>query len=139
MAKRRRINKTALKLLEAKSYLALAKIYLDIAIGIPVKGQKRRGVVDEAYNAAELGAKGLLVLKLDFLPGTHGGVVNKLGEIYVKTGILNKETGRNLRRGLNFRNQARYERKAKITDKMCSEVLNLAKQLIKFLEKETKG
>lgn len=40
---------------------------------------------------------------------------------------------------MKFRNLARYEHDAQIGKMMFEHILNLAKELIKFLEEETKG
>lgn len=64
-----------LKKMEIKDYLTLAEIYFKIAEHRGKDKEYLRGVVDAAYNSAELCAKGLLSLKLERIPSTHGGIV----------------------------------------------------------------
>ncbi len=127
-----------LEKMEAKDYLILAEIYLEIA---EFRGKKKEylwGVVDAAYNSAELCAKGLLALKLEEIPSTHGGVVQKFSQFYIKTNILKKELGRIFQKALRLRNIARYEVRKEIIDEDTKEVLELTKKLIKFLKRELK-
>lgn len=118
----------------AKQNLALAKEYLDIAKFNQKYKKSYRGIIDIAYNAAELCAKGCLALKLEQLPSTHKGLIQKFSEIFVKTDIVNREVGRKLARGLRYRNLARYEKGFKLTKKEAEEVLKLAEGLKQTLE-----
>jgi uncharacterized protein (UPF0332 family)/predicted nucleotidyltransferase len=101
-----------------------------------LKSGDYRLAVDGAYNAAELCAKGLLILRMEDLPASHGGIVGKLGEPYVRTGILPKEIGRELNKGLWLRAQARYDYHARIGENEARAMLNLAAELIADLSKE---
>lgn len=80
-----RMGRQKLKRNEAHNYLTLSLEYMD---GSRVSYQSGyfRIAVDAAYNACELAIKGLLLLRLPDIPGSHGGIVNKFGELYVKTG-----------------------------------------------------
>ena len=61
-----------------------AEEYLDAARDSLRNGYPRLAV-DAAYNSAELGVKAMLLFRLDDIPGSHGGVVGKFGELYVKS------------------------------------------------------
>jgi uncharacterized protein (UPF0332 family)/predicted nucleotidyltransferase len=114
---------------EARGYSTLAEHYLEVGERLFGDGEYRV-CSDVAYNSAELAAKGLLLLKIDELPSSHRGVVNKFGELYVKSGEVNRELGRKLNDGIRVRNKARYESHAEITEKEALEMIKLAKALI---------
>ncbi|MEA3485143.1 MAG: HEPN domain-containing protein [Candidatus Aerophobetes bacterium] len=120
---------------EAIAYLELAQEYEKSARDCSSRGHYRLAV-DGAYNAVELCAKGFLILKLKDLPTSHGGIVGKFGEIYVRSGILSKEMGREFNRGLWLRNQARYERHTNIGKKESEAMLELVGKFINALDKE---
>jgi uncharacterized protein (UPF0332 family)/predicted nucleotidyltransferase len=93
-----------------------------------------RLATDAAYNAVELIAKALLLKKLDDLPGSHGGIVNKFGELYVKTGEVPYDIGKNLHNALLLRNRARYKWEAKINRDEYEDVHSLVKELTTVAE-----
>jgi uncharacterized protein (UPF0332 family) len=124
-----------LKRKEAQNYLYLSLEYL--------KGSKSnseesrfRIAVDSAYNACELVIKGLLLLRLPDIPGSHGGIVKKFGELFVKTGEVPRELGRLINLALERRNNARYEPHAQITKEDAEKVINLSERLQKILEEK---
>jgi uncharacterized protein (UPF0332 family) len=116
----------------AENSLRLAEEYLELA-RYDLKGKQFRGAVDAGYNAAELCVKGLLILKLKRLPRTHGGIVQKFGELYIQTGLVAREVGRDLNQALQFRNDARYDFHAEITREKAEEVIKLAELLVGVL------
>jgi len=120
---------------ESLGYLELAEEY-ERASRNSLKAGDWRLAVDGAYNAAELCAKGLLILKLEDIPGSHKGVITKFGELFIKTGSLPKEMGRRLNKGLWLRNQARYERHARIGKEEAESMLDLAAEFIAALASE---
>lgn len=120
---------------ESLGYLELAIEYRQQSLRSCNAGDYRLAV-DGAYNAAELCAKGLLLLKLEDIPSSHGGIVQKFGEIWIKTALLPGEMGRGLNKGLEVRNQARYERHASIGEKEARMMLALAEQFINALSAE---
>lgn len=79
--------------------------------------------------------KALLLKKLDDLPGSHGGIVNKFGELYVKSGEVPYSIGRNLHNALLLRNRAKYKWETKISQNEYEEVHSLVKELTKIAEK----
>lgn len=120
---------------EAQNYLELSSDYLDGSRANQQTGRYRIAV-DTAYNACELAIKGLLLLKMPDIPGSHGGIVNKFGELFVKTGQAPKEVGRALGVALEQRNDARYEPHAQISKEQAEEMIRLGEQLQKILEKK---
>jgi len=120
---------------EARNYLELARDYLGQAKNSFGVGDLRLAV-DGAYNSCELSCKGLLLLKLHEIPRTHGGIVQKFGELYVRTKIVPEHTGRRLNLGLDLRNKARYDVHTRITRDDADEVVKLAETLIETLENQ---
>lgn len=131
-----KMNEKELKKEEMKGYLELTIEYIEIA---ELRSSKSyRGMIDAAYNAAELCVKGLLLAKMDDIPSTHRGVVDKIGEVYIKHGLISKDIGKTIRKTLEYRNNARYEWHAIINREMADETLSLAKQLSTILESTIK-
>jgi uncharacterized protein (UPF0332 family)/predicted nucleotidyltransferase len=122
---------------EAENYLNLAKDYLEQSKN-SFKANDMRLAVDGAYNSCELAVKGLLLLKTKELPRTHGGIVQKFGQLYIKTKILSQDLGRELNLSLDLRNRARYDFHAQVISGGVKKVIKLAKDLIKHLEKNLK-
>jgi uncharacterized protein (UPF0332 family) len=119
---------------ESRGYRDLALEYHEGAVD-SLKNGHARLAVDAAYNAAELCAKGLLLLKMDKLPASHGGVVIKFGEIYIKQGLVERSIGRTMNKALALRNKSRYDRHALIGSKEANEVIELASGMIRILDK----
>lgn len=120
---------------ESRGYRDLALEYIEGALD-SFKSGHHRLAVDATYNAAELCAKGLLLFKMDRLPTSHGGVVTKFSEIYIKEGKVQRSLGRALNKSLALRNKSRYDRHAIIGPKEVEEVRNLAEEMIRILDKE---
>ncbi len=120
---------------ENRELLGLAQVYLESA-QFAMDGKQWRAAADLAYNAAELCIKALLNLKLEQIPSSHGGLVDKFGELYIKDGPLSREFGRRVRQGLEIRSHARYRPSAEITsDKVKHNVL-LAQELVTYLQEK---
>jgi uncharacterized protein (UPF0332 family)/predicted nucleotidyltransferase len=117
---------------EAKDYLFLAEKYLSSARRNLSAGDDRVAI-DVAYNSAELCAKGLIFLKGAEIPGSHGGTVNRFGELYVQSGEAPRELGRHLNRNLELRNRARYDLHAEITTEGAKGVIEMAEEMIRLL------
>lgn len=108
----------------------LAVQYLEAAEDTLGRGHLRLAL-DGAYNAAELAVKGLLLLiGVEELPGSHGGLLQLFGERWVKPGLVEREVGRELNRALEWRNWARYRYEARLSDEEARAVINLARNLI---------
>lgn len=118
---------------EAKNYLNLAKEYLELANNNLESGFIR-GSIDAAYNSAELCVKGLLLLKMSEIPGSHSGTIRKFGEFYVKPGLISEDVGRNLNKFLQIRNKARYDYHAEFSIEKAKEVIRLSENMISFLK-----
>jgi uncharacterized protein (UPF0332 family)/predicted nucleotidyltransferase len=110
----------------------LAEEYLDSAREV-FENKRIRLAVDAGYNAAELAAKGLILLDQDDLPGSHGGIVSTFGQMYVKTAKIDKSIGRELNRALQLRNMARYKPDSTLGSKDAEDVMELAEKLIAIL------
>lgn len=125
------MEKSDVKKIMIRDLLQLCEEYLDSskdALSI----QRVRMAIDAAYNAAELATKALILLEQDDMPGSHGGVVNIFGQIYIKTGKIEKEIGRTLHKALKLRNEARYRPDMLPIPENASFVIELAEQLIKI-------
>ena len=72
----------------------------------------------------------------DDLPGSHGGLVGRFGELYIKTGLCEKALGRNLNRAMEKRNHARYKYSAEINQNDVKETIELAEKLKSLAESE---
>ncbi|MBI4673506.1 MAG: HEPN domain-containing protein [Chloroflexi bacterium] len=122
-----------LKAEEAQGLLKLARLNLAMAEK-HMNPDEWRGAADLSYNAAELCVKAFLLFQMELIPSSHGGLVEKFGEHYIKSGLLPRELGKQLHRALEIRSQARYKFRAVITEEMAQHNLTLAQALISRLE-----
>ncbi|MGB9631074.1 MAG: HEPN domain-containing protein, partial [Candidatus Methanodesulfokora sp.] len=90
--------------------------------------------VDEAYNAAELAVKALMLWDGHDIPGSHGGIVGEFGRLYVLTGRIENRLGRLLSLSLERRNRARYDARADIGEEDARTVVELAEELIEHVK-----
>ncbi len=127
-----------LKQEEIKALYELGHEYLEVAKEI-LENKHYRIATDVAYNTAELAVKALIFLRADKLPSTHRGVVNRFGELYIKSGRLPVAYSRRLRLGLHYRNLARYEGSAQIGAAEAEEMMQLAEALLAALEEEQRA
>jgi len=130
------MSEEELKLAAVRELKGLAEEYLESAEEVLDRGRLRLAI-DAAYNACELAAKGLILLKQDDLPGSHGGVVSSFGQLYVKTGEVEKQIGRDLNMALKLRNEARYKPGALLRRENAVELLSLARRLLELIEEKT--
>jgi uncharacterized protein (UPF0332 family)/predicted nucleotidyltransferase len=117
----------------AEDLAQLAYNYLEMAEQLDPE-RHTRGVIDLAYNAAELIAKAWLVYLGEPIPRTHNGVIVRFGERVVQAGHVSPEIGRRLRRALGRRNRARYEPHTTDLPSEAQEVLTLACSLVEAWE-----
>lgn len=110
----------------------LAADYLRVARYVCDNGDYREAA-DLAYNAAESAVKGLLLLELEELPRTRGGLVNRFGDLYARTGRVPAQMGRDLHLALETRARARYVEDATINQTDAEEVIALAEALLERL------
>jgi uncharacterized protein (UPF0332 family) len=81
-----------------------------------------------------------LILKHDGdLPGSHGGVVGRFGELFVATGKYDRLLGRRLNQALEKRNRARYRIDADIRSEDAETVRALARELLEMARRELTG
>ncbi|MBU1487679.1 HEPN domain-containing protein [bacterium] len=123
------MEKNKIKRESCKHLKGLAEEYLEGAANAREEGFFRLAV-DAAYNAAELAMKGLILLIEDDLPGSHGGIVGKFGELYVKSGKFERAIGRQLNQSLELRNQARYKFSARIGKEEADSTIKIASFMI---------
>jgi uncharacterized protein (UPF0332 family)/predicted nucleotidyltransferase len=129
-----RMQESELRHREAQGWWALAADYLRQAQGAGQDGSFRLAV-DGAYNAAELALKGLLILRLERLPTSHGGLVQIFSREYIVTGEVDRSLGRQLSVALELRSKARYSPEAEITAEHLAQVTTLAQELVDLLER----
>lgn len=129
------MEKEKIKIAMLNDIKDLAEEYFESAREV-LEANRIRLAVDAAYNAAELAAKGLILLKKDDLPGSHGGTVNLFGQLYVKSNELDKNIGRGLNNALKLRNMARYKPDALLTKEDARGVLDLAEKLIEIVSEK---
>lgn len=123
------VDKKTLKKEAEANLLKLAIEYLNGAEELFKSGFFRLSI-DAGYNAVELAIKAMLLRKIDDLPGSHGGIVGKFGEVYVKTKKSPAGIGRKLNLMLEMRNSARYKYQAIIKKDDAQELLEFAKDFI---------
>jgi len=126
------VGEHELKLTLLASQHRLAADYLRVARYVYDNGDYRQAV-DLAYNAAEAAVKGLLLLELEELPRTHGGLINRFGDLYARTGKVPPQMGRDLHMALQIRARARYVEEAIINQADAEEVIALAEALLERL------
>jgi uncharacterized protein (UPF0332 family) len=117
----------------AEDLMQLAYTYLEMAEQLDPE-RYTRGVIDLAYNAAELVAKVWLVYLGEPIPRTHNGVMVRFGERVVREGHVSPEIGRRLRRALGRRNRARYDPHSTDLPNEAREVLILTQTLAEAWE-----
>jgi uncharacterized protein (UPF0332 family) len=125
------MEKEEIKRQLVKDIISLSEEYLESAKEV-LDRNRIRLAIDAAYNAAELAAKALILLKQDDIPGSHGAVVSLFVQLYVKTNEVAPEKGRKLNVALKLRNEARYKPNALLTVENAQEVIGLAEGLIKI-------
>jgi uncharacterized protein (UPF0332 family)/predicted nucleotidyltransferase len=129
------MDKDDLRDREVKDYLVLAQEYFEVAES-SFASSKYRTAVDLAYNAAESCARGLLLQKLPELPRSHGGLIAKFGELYMKDGPLPRRVGSDLNLMLELRSRARYDAHVLIDKRDAQDAIELAETLMRALREQ---
>jgi uncharacterized protein (UPF0332 family)/predicted nucleotidyltransferase len=128
------MNEQAIRRQEAAALERKAGRHLEQAQNALARGDFELAVVG-AYTAAELAAKGLVLLRPDIkLPSSHGGLIQMFGREYVKTGLVPAEWGRLLNESLETRSQALYDTTSLIRHRDAEPVVTLAQGIFSFLE-----
>lgn len=122
-------EKDKIKRENCKHLKRLGQEYLEAVANAKKEGFFRLAV-DGAYNTAELAMKGLILLIEDDLPGSHGGIVGRFGELYVKSGKFERAIGRQINQSLELRNQARYKFSARIGKEEAGSTIKIASFMI---------
>jgi uncharacterized protein (UPF0332 family) len=121
---------------EVEDVLELAKNYLRMARSLSGPDDVR-GAIDLAYNAAELCARGLLMLREDSIPKTHSGILRQLGKILIKSeSRIAPDVGRMLNKFLHRRSEARYDPHVVLPGNDAQQIILLAERMIQSLEME---
>ena len=128
------MDKNDLRNGEVKGCLDLAQEYLEAAGSSLARG-KYRVAVDTAYNAAELCAKGLFLIKLPEVPICQR-LTTKFCELYKDQGALPDKLGRNLSMALELKTKARYDGHALIDERDAQVTIKLARDLMKTLKEQ---
>lgn len=132
-----RVDENTMRRQEALDLLALAQGYIEMAHALRGRREYIRGIIDMAYNAAELCAKGLLLLREGDWPKTHSGIVQQFSRAFiVNEPVVEPGVGRALRQALDWRNRARYDPHATLTEADADDVLSVAEQLVNLLQRE---
>jgi uncharacterized protein (UPF0332 family)/predicted nucleotidyltransferase len=127
------VKESQARRIEAGDLAALAREYLNTVQSLD-RNRYPRAAVDLSYNAAELCAKGLILLQGIEIATTHSGIVNQFGQHVVKKGKTSPDLGRELRRSLRRRNQARYDPHAMLSEKDVNEVVKLTEEMLRELD-----
>jgi len=124
--------------LDFTDYLELAEEYLNYAKDALNQG-KLRLAIDSAYNSCELLVKALIISTGSSLSSSHGGIVTQFGKLFVLTGELPQELGRNLNLSLELRAKARYKPRTDLGQIEAEVVVSLAGELLKIARHRLAG
>jgi uncharacterized protein (UPF0332 family)/predicted nucleotidyltransferase len=119
--------------LDFSGYLELAEEYLNYAKEALNQG-KPRLAIDSGYNSCELLVKALIISTGSSLSSSHGGIVTQFGKLFVLTGELTQEFGRNLNLSLELRAKARYKPRTDLSQIDAGVVVSLAEELLKIAQ-----
>ncbi|MFQ6126995.1 MAG: HEPN domain-containing protein [Candidatus Heimdallarchaeota archaeon] len=100
-----------------------------------LREERLRIAIDAGYNAIELCVKALLLLKMDELPSSHGGILTKFGELYIKSNEIQRELGRRINQAIILRSKARYDTLAVFTLEDGEFIIQTADSLFQEVEK----
>jgi len=120
---------------EARGYLMLAGQYRSYAKGALERGENR-AAIDLGYNGAELLVKALIPARGGALTQTHGVLLQQLGRMYVRGGILGRSVGAELHNALILRSKARYDPTTHLVREEAEDVLRLIETLATALSRE---
>ena len=124
--------------LDFADYLDLAEEYLNYAKEALNTG-KLRLAIDSGYNSCELLVKALIMSTGSSLSSSHGGIVTQFGKLFVVTGELPQDLGRNLNLSLELRAKARYKPRTDLGQTDTEVVVSLAGELLKIARHRLAG
>lgn len=105
-----------------KQYLDQSEEELDASRLLFEKGFYREAI-SRAYYSMFHATQALLFLK-EIFPRSHKGVIQKFGEEFVKSGVLETKMGHLLSQAESMRLKADYDVGVKITKDECEEILD---------------
>jgi len=105
-----------------KQYLDQSEEELD-ASRLLFEGGFYREAISRAYYSMFHATQALLFLK-EIFPKSHKGVIQKFGEEFVKSGVLETKMGHLLSQAESMRLKADYDVGVKITKDECEEILD---------------
>lgn len=131
------MEESTLRRREAQDLLDLAQSYLEAAQALRNREGHIRGAIDLAYNAAELSAKGMLLLREGGWPKTHSGIIQPFRRAFIlEDKTVDAAIGRALRQSLDTRNRARYDPHATLRSEDADGLLSLAATLASILQQQ---
>ena len=74
-----------------------------------------------------------ILLTNDLKASSHKGVISLFGEHFIKTGKLDKELGKALRRAYDLRQRGDYETGFMVTEEEARKLLEIAKNFVKVV------
>ena len=105
-----------------KEYLDQAEEEFNAASHL-FKGGYYREAVSRAYYSMFHATQAILIIK-EIYPKSHKGIIQKFGEEFVKSGVLETKMGHLLSQAESMRLKADYDVGVKITKDECEEILD---------------
>ena len=116
---------------EIKDLLEKADRYLRSA-ELLLKDGDFDSCASRCYYAMFYSAEAILVTN-DLKASSHKGVISLFGEHFIKTGKLDKELGKALRRAYDLRQKGDYETGFMVTEEEARKLLGIAKNFVKAI------
>jgi len=117
-----------------KKLLDLAEEYYEYAVKC-TQQLMYRAAIDLGQNSIELILKALILAKGETLPRSHGGYIQKFGELYIVKGEVKREIVTKLYRALELRNKARYDPDYRPLEVEVNEVLQAYREIRELAHK----
>lgn len=92
-------------------------------------------IVNRSYYSVFYAALALLVT-VDTEPTKHSGVLAKFDELFIRQGIFSKEMSKIIHHAFDMRQAGDYQKSKVITEEQAIQVLNLAEEFIREIEKK---
>ena len=117
-----------------KKLLDLAEEYYEYAAKC-TQQLMYKAAIDLGQNSIELILKALILAKSETLPRSHGGYIQKFGELYIVKGEVKREIVTKLYRALELRNKARYDPDYRPLEVEVNEVLQAYREIRELAHK----